>query len=245
MREETDWKPTEEEVAWTRAAVEQLDDDGGVWSPHGLEYQRHGNSLKLVSMVHHAGTVEAHSRICKVMDDMGWNVYDDSVERVSHEVPPELIASQQEEELKRIQHIVSGWLCTNDECGEHIVNMPLHEVAWVNHGKQPFVNPQTGDEGEADRWLAHIHCHSCSTEIQMNPLDYGYIAGEDLFYSWRYSDDKVFRVLTREDTVNLIDAGLEGTALGSVYDDEPVPPHMQGTYCITLDWTELKWKEEE
>ena len=31
------------------------------------------------------------------MDDMGWTVYDDSVERVSHEVPPELIASQQEE----------------------------------------------------------------------------------------------------------------------------------------------------
>lgn len=240
MREETDWQPTEEEVAWTRAAVERLHSDGGVWSPHGLEYHRYGNSLKLVSMVHHAGTVEAHSRICKVMDDMGWTVYDDSVERVSHEVPPELIASQQEEELKRIQHITSGWLCTDEECGEYIVNMPLHQVSWVNHGKQPFVNPQTGDEGEADRWLAHIHCHNCGTEIQMNPLDYGYIAGEDLFYTWKWCNQYAFRVLTREATVDLVDAGGKGIALGSVFNEMEVPPHMQGTYCQQILWSDLE-----
>lgn len=240
MREDTDWKPTEEEIAWTKNAIEKINSDGGVWSPHGLEYQRHGNTLKLVSMVHHAGTVEAHSRICKVLDELGWDIDDDSVERIAHDVPPELIASQQQQELERIQHIVSGWICPNEKCEEHLVNMPLHEVVWLNEGKQPFVNPQTGEEGEADRWLAQVTCHECSTLIPMNPLDYGHIAGEDLFYTWRYNDTHAFRVLTRESTVLLIDSGGTGTALGSVYDGQDIPPHMQGTYCIEILWSDIE-----
>ena len=171
---------------------------------------------------------------------MGWTVYDDSVERVSHEVPPELIASQQEEELKRIQHIVSGWLCTNDECGEHIVNMPLQDVAWVNHGKQPFVNPQTGDEGEADRWLAHIHCHSCG-KIQMNPLRLWLYRGRGFVLHLEIQSHAC--VASTDKRINgCFDRlfGVAGAYTGSFYDDNEVPPHMQGTYCQQILWSDLE-----
>jgi len=239
VREETEWIPSEEEIAWTKDALENIA-EGGTWAPHGLEYHRTGaSSMKLVSMVHHAGTVEAHSRICKVLELLEWDIDDDSVERVAHEVPPEMIAAGQQAELERIQTIVAGWLCPNEECGKALVNMPVEEVAWVNEGLQKFLNPETGEEGEAERWMAHICCDDCGQTIPMNPLDYGYIAGEDLFYTWRFDEESAFRVLTREQTVALIDDGKEGIALGSKYNDVQVPPHMQGTYCKLVSWTEL------
>ena len=245
MREDTDWQPQEEEIAWTKDAIENIA-EGGTWAPHGLEYQRTGAStLKLVSMVHHAGTVEAHARICKVLEHLKWNIDDDSVERISHDVPPELQAKAQQAELERIQTIVSGWLCPDEECGKALVDMPLEEVAWVNEGLQPFLNPETGEEGEALRWMAHICCDQCDQNIPMNPLDYGYIAGEDLFYTWRYAEDSAFRVLTREQTVALIDEGLQGTALGSSFGSQEVPPHMQGTYCQSISWRDVLSSNEE
>ena len=79
----------------------------------------------------------------------------------------------------------------------------------------------------------------------MNPLDYGYIAGEDLFYTWRFNETFAHRVLTRELTVALVDSGEEGTALGSLYQGIAVPPHMQGTYCKTLLQSDLEISEEE
>jgi len=245
VREDTDWQPKEEEIAWTRDALENIA-EGGTWAPHGLEYLRTGASeLKLVSMVHHAGTVEAHARICKVLEHLKWDIDDDSVERVSHDVPPEIQAEAQQAELERIQAIVSGWLCPNDECGKALVDMPLEEVVWTNEGLQPYMNPETGDEGEAERWMAHITCDGCAQTIPMNPLDYGYIAGEDLFYTWRFNKESAFRVLTREQTVALIDEGLQGTALGSSFGSQEVPPHMQGTYCKIVLISELDSGEEE
>mgnify|MGYP003993611825 CR=1 FL=1 len=245
MRDETDWQPEEEEIAWTRDALENIA-EGGTWAPHGLEYLRTGASeLKLVSMVHHAGTVEAHARIRKVLEHLKWGIDDDSVERISHDVPPEIQAQAQQAELERIQAIVSGWLCPNDECGKELVNMPLERVAWVNEGLQKFLNPETNEEGEAERWMAHITCDKCSQGIPMNPLDYGYIAGEDLFYTWRFNDTLAHRVLTREQTVILVDSGEGGTALGSTYQGIQVPPHMQGTYCKTLLQSDLGISEEE
>lgn len=245
MREDTDWQPTEAEIAWTKDALEQIA-EGGTWAPHGLEYERTGaSSLRLVSMVHHAGTVEAHARICKVLEHLKWDIDDDSVERISHDVPPELQAQAQQAELERIQAIVSGWLCPNEECGKPLVDMPLEEVVWANEGLQAYINPETGEEGEATRWMAHITCDDCSQNIPMNPLDYGYIAGEDLFYTWRFNELSALRVLTREQTVDLIDNGGEGIALGSQFNEQEVPPHMQGTYCKLVPIEELTLGEEE
>lgn len=238
---ETDWEPSDEEIAWTKTNLEPLD-VGGVWAPHGLEYERvDDKSLKLVSMINTEGVQEAHARICKVLDELEWHIDDDSVRRISNEQAPQSIAESQEAELERIQGIVSSWTCPDEECAEPLVNMALEQCVWVNHGAHEFMNPETGEEGEADRWLAHITCHECNIEIPMNPLDFGYLAGEDLFYTWRINDTVSYRVLTREQTVALIDAGEEGIALGSTIQDIDVPPHMQGTYCVI----EIKGDEEE
>jgi len=237
LDKETDWKPSDEEVAWTKENIYPLQ-IGGIWSPHGLEYERTGDSeITLVSITNHEGTVEAHARICKVIDEMEWTMIDDSVQRVTNDLDTNSLHEAQQAELERIQDIVSGWKCANEECEEYLVNMPVEEVDWVNHGPQPFKDPDTGEEGEADRWLAHITCHACNAIIPMNPMDYGYIAGEDSFYTWRLGFD-IFRVLTREETIQLIDNGGDGFALGSTYREHQVPPHMQGTYCVKLDITE-------
>ena len=242
MRAQTEWKPSKEEIAWTKEALSSLDENGGVWAPHGLEYKRTGESaLQLVSMVHHEGTVEAHSRICVVADSMGWTVSDDSVERVAHELPPEIIAGQQQAELERIQNVVSGWGCPTEGCEVLLVDMPLDMCEWVNHGEHEFTNPENGETGTSERWLAHIKCHECHQVIPMNPLDFGYLGGEDLFYTWRINEFISYRVLTREQTVALIDSGGHGIPLGSKIDGEVVPPHMQGTFCVL----ELANNEEE
>tara|TARA_R110002020_G_scaffold14091_4_gene50170 strand:- start:28138 stop:28878 length:741 start_codon:yes stop_codon:yes gene_type:complete len=236
LNKETDWEPSEDEVSWTKDNLDPLQ-IGGVWSPHGLEYERTGdNEITLISISNHEGTIEAHARICKVIDGMGWSMVDDSVQRITNELDASSLEESQQIELERIQEIVSGWKCSNEECEEYLVNMPVDYVDWVNHGSAPFKDPDTGEEGEADRWLAHITCHSCNAIIPMNPMDYGYIAGEDMFYSWRLGIN-IFRVLTREETVALVDGNKDksepvGFALGSTYMGHPVPPHMQGTYCV-------------
>ena len=231
---ETDWEPSDEEIAWTKTNLEPLE-IGGVWAPHGLEYERVSDkTLKLVSMVNTEGVQEAHARIHKVLDGIGWDIDDDSVQRISNQPAPEAIAASQEAELERIQGIVSSWTCPNGDCEEPLVNMALEQCLWVNHGAHEFMNPETGEEGEADRWLAHITCHECDTEKPMNPLDFGYLGGEDLFYTWRVSDTVSYRVLTREQTVALIDSGEQGIPLGSSINGTEVPPHMQGTYCVLV-----------
>ena len=238
---DTEWKPSEEEIAWTKTNLEPLQ-VGGVWAPHGLEYERTGsNELKLVSMVNHEGVQEAHARISVVLDKIDWVLNDDSVKHITNQAPPEAVAANQEAELERIQAIVSGWICPDEKCEELLVNMPLEECAWVNHGPHEFTNPETGEEGEADRWLAHITCEKCSVEIPMNPMDYGYLGGEDLFYTWKVNKSLSYRVLTREQTVVLIDSGKEGIPLGSLIQGIEVPPHMQGTYCAI----EITGDEEE
>jgi len=231
MREATDWEPSDDEIAWTKTNLEPLQ-IGGTWAPQGLEYERTGEAaLRLVSIVNHDGTREAHTRVCKVLEMMDWTVDDDDVERVVNQPTPDEVAANQQSELERIQSIVSSWVCPDDECEEPLVNAQLDRCEWVNYGQHTFHNPETGEDGEADRWLAHITCEGCGTIIPMQPLDYGYIAGEDLFYTW-VTNNYRYRVLTREDTVALIDAGGQGIPLGSIIDGVEVPPHMQGTYCL-------------
>lgn len=229
---ETDWTPSEDEIEWTRTNLEPLE-VGGVWAPHGLEYERIGDTtLRLISIENHEGTREAHARVCKVLDALEWTVDDDSVERITNQPSNESLADQQRAEMQRIQSIVSGWTCPNEECGTHLTEFNLELCEWTNHGDHEFLNPDTGETGSAERWLAHIQCPNCDTEVPMNPLDYGYLAGEDMFYTWRISDTECLRVLTREGTVELIDSGKIGIALGSRIRDMDIPPHMQGTYCV-------------
>ena len=151
IKRETEWKPSDEEIEWTRDNLEPLQ-IGGVWSPHGLEYERSGESeLTLIAITSHEGTIEAHARVTKVLDEIGWVMVDDSVQRVTNDLDPASLEEAREQELERIQEIVQGWQCSNEDCEEHLVNMPLDKVLWVNHGPQDFVDPQSGEEGKADR----------------------------------------------------------------------------------------------
>tara|TARA_R100000152_G_C6782199_1_gene218923 strand:- start:2406 stop:3137 length:732 start_codon:yes stop_codon:yes gene_type:complete len=236
---ETDWEPADDEIEWTRTNLEPLK-VGGVWSPHGLEYEKTGDkAIRLVTMVNHEGVAEAHARVSKVLTEhMGWTMDDDSVERIVNQPTPEDIAANQEAELQRIQEIVSSWVCPDEDCAEPLVNMPLEQTTWLNLGLHSFTDPESGEVGESDRWVAEVCCHKCSQTIPMNPLDYGYIAGEDLFYTWRVPNTTIqYRVLPREECTALIDSGGKGVALGSTLGPVDVPPHMQGTYCVRSEYT--------
>lgn len=236
---ETDWEPADDEIEWTRTNLEPLK-VGGVWSPHGLEYEKTGDkAIRLVTMVNHEGVAEAHARVSKVLTEhMGWTMDDDSVERIINQPTPEDVAANQEAELQRIQEIVSSWVCPDEDCAEPLVNMPLEQTTWLNLGIHSFTDPESGEVGESDRWVAEVCCHKCDQTIPMNPLDYGYIAGEDLFYTWRVPNTTIqYRVLPREECTALIDAGEKGVALGSTLGPVDVPPHMQGTYCVRSEYT--------
>ena len=215
------WEPTEDDLHWTREQLDALAVDD-LWNTGELQYQRTGESeLTLLSRTQRAA--EAHERVKMVLTSLDWGCADDSVI-----VTPDDPMMQ----LQQAQTLAREWECPDEACGNLLVDCDLGGVEWVNHGEHPALGPE-GEEMMAERWLVHVACSKCDSEIRMNPLDYGLLAGDDLFYTYRTAKRR-YNVLSRDDVITLIDAGDTGVPLGSKdLDGAPLPPHMQGTFCVT------------
>ena len=215
-----DWEPTEQDIEWTRGYVAELEDDA-TWTAGEMVYQKTGDTqLTLIQRTERAA--EAHERVAKVLDAIEWDCI------VSDDL--RIIPTDPQEQIEQAQETAQQWVCPDEECGTRLVNCDLEAVEWRNMGLQPAMMPD-GTETEAERWLVVMSCAGCNEELRMNPLDYALLAGDDLFHTF-HTERVTYKVLSREQTIELIDAGDTGLALGSqgVF-GEDIPPHIKGAYC--------------
>ena len=216
----SEWEPTEQDIEWTRGYVAELEDDA-TWTAGEMMYQKTGDTqLTLIQRTERA--VEAHERVVKVLDAIEWECVEADDLRI--------IPTDPQEQIEQAQETARQWVCPNEDCDTRLVNCDLDSVAWQSMGMQPAVMPD-GTETEAERWLVVMPCAGCDDPLRMNPLDYALLAGDDLFHTFD-SGRAIYKVLSREQVIEFIDAGGSGIALGSRgLFDESIPPHMQGAYC--------------
>ena len=229
-----DWEPTEQDIEWTRGYVAELEDDA-TWTAGEMMYQKTGDTqLTLIQRTERAA--EAHERVAKVLDAIEWDCI------VSDDL--RIIPTDPQEQVEQAQETARQWICPTEECETRLVNCDLDDVAWRNMGMQPAITPD-GTETQAERWLVVMGCVGCGEELRMNPLDYALLAGDDLFHTF-HTERVIYKVLSREQTIELIDAGGEGLALGSrgVF-GESIPPHMQGAFCSVEVKSASTVEEEE
>lgn len=233
-----EWKPKEEDIEWTIGHLNSIN-IGGVWAPggSGLEYEKTGNTtLALKRIVQHPESGEMHRRILMTLEDTDWAVIEEEAEMV---LPPLNPQEAQFQQLLRQQEIASQWGCPNTDCGEKIVDMPLEEAEWISEGMQAALD-ENNEAMEIERWRVGLICGECHTQFQIDPQDYGLLGGDDLFFRWN-TPHGIYTVLTREQVVEMVDAGIHDDVcvpLGSQREDSPVPPHMRGTYCLYAPNTE-------
>lgn len=241
IEEEYEWTPTEDDILWTQAHIEGLR-IGGMWSPDGsgLDYERTGEEeLTLRRMHSHPAAMEVHGRIKRIFDELDWELLDEEIEVY---LPPLNPAEAAMQDRLHQQDTASRWTCVTEECETLLGDMELEKGEWLNFGLQEMMLPD-GTTEEVERWGVNIECHDCGTTIQMDPYDYGLLAGDDLFYRYKCGCATMYRMLTREDVLRIVDAGGSGVALGTRCPncDGVMPPHLRGTFCSRLD----NWGEEE
>ena len=79
-------------------------------------------------------------------------------------------------------------------------------------------------------------CHECDGAVNIAPIDYGLIAGDELFYTVNLYEGVTLRVMAREEIIEMVDnEGDEGFIVGSHFinaldEKHDIPPHIQGSY---------------
>jgi hypothetical protein len=232
MNEEETWTPTEKDIEWTIGHLSSIT-IGGVWAPggSGLEYERTGEStLSLRKITQHPDSGEMHRRVLLTLDGTDWDIIEEEAEMVLPSLNPQ---EEQYQQLLRQQAIAAQWECLTEDCSCKLVDMPLENAKWINGGMQAALD-ENAQGIEMERWFVEFPCNECDNIIRIDPKDYGLLGGDDLFFRWA-TDHGVYTVLTREQVVDMVDSDLATTvctALGSMLNDEAVPPHMRGTYCL-------------
>ncbi len=221
----SEWEPTEEEIAWTKGVVDNLD-IGQDWMEGEMAFRRTGDAtLTLLTRTERAEM--ASRRVEVVLQMLDWHLDMDSVKVIPDD--PMLAAEMMQQEAQ-------SWMCPN--CNEHpVVNMPLERAEWMVSGQNRYVDDE-GNERLADRWVVAITCE-CEELTYLSPDDYYLIAGETLFYTW-----EGWFPMQPEQICEAVDKGywddLSAQALGSSRGSKPVPPHMRGLMCVRR-----KGEEEE
>jgi len=232
MSEENIWIPTEKDKEWTISHLNSIN-VGGIWAPggSGLEYERTGEtSLTLRKITQHPDSGEMHRRVLLTLDGTDWDITEDEAEMVLPSLNPQ---EEQYQQLLRQQAIAAQWECLTEDCNCKLVDMPLEDARWLTAGMQAALD-ENAQGIEMERWFVEFPCNECGAVTRIDPKDYGLLGGDDLFFRW-VTEEGTYTVLTREHVVDMVDSGLASTVcvpLGSTLNDEPVPPHMRGTYCL-------------
>ena len=215
---------SEDDITWTRQRLETLAIDDTMVMGEMLVTRTGEESLKVLASTERSMPVV--ERLALVLDAMDWDADVDTV-RVTPDDPAQAVMEAQREALSCV--------CPENDCEERIANMSLEAATWETLGEHTAI--ENGEEVLAERWVARVVCDACEHVFDMAPLDYGLLAGEDLFYTWRVDEDTVLKVLPREELVELVDNETEFDyiLLGSAHEDALAPPHMRGTLCTSAE----------
>lgn len=224
------WEPEEELVAWAEEHFKTLS-VGAVWSPDssGVTYiKQDDDTFALVRMVDHPTAKEHHAKFSILFDAVGLKVIEGDGEIV---VPPAMTPQENAvQEYEHKQNIAQGWQCS---CEYPLANFELEnkEVRFVEDRE---VLLSDGETQNIEVWAIEIACPNCENVIDMDPDDYNLLAGDADFMKWTNSVGTSFIALTRNQIVEIAEAGDVGVAVGKVCPDtgEKVPPWIWGTYCL-------------
>ena len=218
------WEPTEDDVKWTRHELEGIE-IGGTWSTGECLFLRaEERALTVLSVQERA--VPVIDRVESVLNAMEWTMNKEGMQ---------IVPDDPAQQMAMAQHEASNCKCPTKDCEMRLVNMDLEKAEWMNHGPQPTLDVN-GNEGLADRWLVKVVCHECDGAVNIAPIDYGLIAGDELFYTVNLYEGVTLRVMAREEIIEMVDnEGDEGFIVGSHFinaldEKHDIPPHIQGSY---------------
>ena len=227
------WEPDNELVEWAKGHLKGIG-IGGVWAPadSGVTYIRQDEeTFALVRIVDHPSAMEHHEKFSIIMEKSGFNVIEGDGEIT---VPPAMTADENAmQEYEHKQRIAQGWRC---ECEFPLANFDLDDR------KDVFVEVKDillsdGEVNSVEVWACIVTCPNCEKQIEMDPDDYHLLAGDAYFMRWVNSQGTSFLALTRNQMMELAEAGDLGVLVGKTcpHTDERVPPWLWGTYCMSRE----------
>ena len=213
------WEPSDVDIEWTEAVLDTLE-PGKSWVEGEMTFLCTGEKeLSLVSRTERSE--EPAQRVGIVLQHLGWN-YDDTQTSIIPDDPLEA--------MRTMQEVAQAWTCYACE-GVSLTDCDLDKAQWVNDGNHTAFT----EEGlqEFPRWVVRVSCIGCGEELNMSPMDYSLLAGEDIFYTWVTPLGDTLHALDRQTLIEMADLGDYGetSIVGTIWEGHHVPPHMQGTYC--------------
>tara|TARA_R110002012_G_scaffold33393_2_gene97843 strand:- start:50047 stop:50727 length:681 start_codon:yes stop_codon:yes gene_type:complete len=213
---EDDWQPAQEDIEWTEEHFKQMS-IGDTWGVADAVLRKDGDT-KFSVVKASPNSIMSLQRIGKVCEKIG----------------VELDASQAElihDSQAAAQAAAEEW--TSPKTGVPLVNFDLENAEWINI---PAVDPNILDEPLADdmevwRVLIKHHDEGDIDEVELSPMDYHLLAGDQLFFSWNG-----MRVIERHEIIVMADTDLllsklienEVFVMPTEYLGEKIPPHLRG-----------------
>ena len=218
-----DWTPQKEDLDWTQNHFDNMA-IGDTWSVSGALIEKTSDA-ELTLRQYPVESAMAVDRVAKVCDEISIEFQTEGATMIDDPIKAAQLAAQE-------------W--ADPESNIPLANFDLENAEWEVHSV-----PSVNEEGESviiDQWTVRITHDNDEEEgelhvVNMTPMDYHLIAGDDLFFNWRG-----LRVIERGEAIQLADDervmelfGSEVILLGSTHEGHTVPPHMRGMMVTRLD----------
>ena len=210
-----------------RSILERLR-DGGLWQPAGLglSYVKDGEkTVRLVEQENNPTSAQARINMNRLLKSIGWIVQEEDVRLVDvdHLSPQE----RHMQEMMMRQEAAQSWSCS---CGTPFSAFPLEEGAWVFDGQEEMLMPD-GEREMVEQWSVHVTCPVCNLTTNMEPYDYGLVAGDESLLTYRTGKIE-YHALDRWEIINRMDSKAgEVLVLGTFcpFHGDMLPPHVRGS----------------
>jgi len=223
-----EWQPKEEDVEWTREQFKRMS-VGDTWGVADAVLRKEDNNTLKVIQASPSSILplERISKVCEVLEVF----FDTSETQIVHD--PQAAAQEAAQE----------WACPKS--GIPIVNFDLENAEWIEvlHGEEStwrvLVRHESDDPDEP---------HT----VELSPMDYNLVAGDDLFFTWRDQQGETWRVIEREEIIELADKDAFNRPLvdemifvmPSMYEGVIIPPHLRGLIFTPADRPQIRDEEE-
>ena len=202
---EDDWKPTQDDIDWTKEQYARMQ-IGDTWGVADAVLRKDEDNVLTILQASPASLLplERIKTVCELIDI-----------KLNSEG-----AQMVHDAQAAAQQAAQEW--THPESGIPIVNFDLEKPEWIciEEGEEAWrvIVRHESDDGE-------MH------EVQLSPMDYNLVAGDELFFTW-----DGMRVLERHEIIELADTGELLTSITeqsvsimpTVWKGTLVPPHLRG-----------------
>ena len=204
---------------------------GGIWEPEGLglTYMRTGETeIELVTQDNTAFSAQARIRMKVLIQDIDWTVKEEDTQIIEPK-SEDPFTRHMENTVRRQEMAQNNWRCPNQDCGCLMSAFVLEEGEWIFHGQSEYESPN-GDLEEVEQWAVSLTCPVCGTVTEMEPYDFGLLAGDEIMLSYQSSVAK-FTALERPEIIEMMDSDSSNFVITGTFcpfSGEILPPHVRG-----------------